>query len=60
MQVVQCRTHACWLLCVLSMDWTLGVCRSGAAMRIHRVRGHWRAGHMKLPDADDQESIPLP
>ena len=28
--------------------------------RIDRAKADWRAGRMKLPDADDQEFIPLP
>ena len=28
--------------------------------RIEQAKADWRAGRMKLPDADDQEFIPLP
>jgi hypothetical protein len=28
--------------------------------RIAQAKADWRAGRMKLPDADDQEFIPLP
>ena len=28
--------------------------------RLEQAKADWRAGRMKLPDADDQEFIPLP
>jgi hypothetical protein len=28
--------------------------------RIEQAKADWRAGRMKLPDADDREFIPLP
>ncbi len=33
---------------------------SSSRERIEQAKVDWRAGHMKLPDLDDQEFIPLP
>ena len=33
---------------------------SSSKDRIEQAKADWRAGRMKLPDADDQEFIPLP
>jgi redox-sensitive bicupin YhaK (pirin superfamily) len=33
---------------------------SSSKERIEQAKADWRAGRMKLPDADDQEFIPLP
>jgi redox-sensitive bicupin YhaK (pirin superfamily) len=33
---------------------------SSSRSRIEQAKADWRAGRMKLPDFDDQESIPLP
>ena len=33
---------------------------SSSKARIEQAKADWRAGRMKLPDADDQEFIPLP
>ena len=33
---------------------------SSSAARIEQAKADWRAGRMKLPDADDAEFIPLP
>ena len=39
------------------IDWNFV---SSSPERIEQAKADWRAGHMKLPDADDQEFIPLP
>ena len=33
---------------------------SSSKARIEQAKADWRAGRMKLPDADDKEFIPLP
>ena len=33
---------------------------SSSKDRLEQAKSDWRAGRMKLPDADDQEFIPLP
>jgi len=33
---------------------------SSSKERIEQAKADWRAGRMKLPDADDREFIPLP
>jgi hypothetical protein len=33
---------------------------SSSKDRIEQAKADWRAGRMKLPDADDKEFIPLP
>jgi redox-sensitive bicupin YhaK (pirin superfamily) len=33
---------------------------SSSKARIEQAKADWRAGRMKLPDADDQDFIPLP
>ena len=33
---------------------------SSSKDRLEQAKADWRAGRMKLPDADDQEFIPLP
>ena len=33
---------------------------SSSRDRLEQAKADWRAGRMKLPDADDQEFIPLP
>lgn len=39
------------------IDWNFV---SSSKERIEQAKADWRAGRMKLPDADDQEFIPLP
>ena len=39
------------------IDWNFV---SSSKARIERAKADWRAGRMKLPDADNQEFIPLP
>ena len=39
------------------VDWNFV---SSSRERIEQAKADWRAGRMKLPDADDQEFIPLP
>lgn len=39
------------------IDWNFV---SSSKERLEQARADWRAGRMKLPDADDQEFIPLP
>ena len=39
------------------IDWNFV---SSSKQRIEQAKADWRAGRMKLPDADDQEFIPLP
>jgi len=33
---------------------------SSSKDRLEQAKSDWRAGRMKLPDADDKEFIPLP
>ena len=39
------------------VDWNFV---SSSKERIEQAKADWMAGRMKLPDADDQEFIPLP
>ena len=39
------------------VDWNFV---SSSRERIEQAKADWRAGRMKLPDADDKEFIPLP
>ena len=39
------------------LDWNFV---SSSKERIEQAKADWRAGRMKLPDADDAEFIPLP
>ena len=39
------------------IDWNFV---SSSKERIDQAKADWKAGRMKLPDADDQEFIPLP
>ncbi|HPA40013.1 MAG TPA: pirin-like C-terminal cupin domain-containing protein, partial [Phenylobacterium sp.] len=39
------------------IDWNFV---SSSRERIDQAKADWKAGRMKLPDADDQEFIPLP
>ncbi|HEX5377333.1 MAG TPA: pirin family protein [Phenylobacterium sp.] len=39
------------------IDWNFV---SSSKARIEQAKADWRAGRMKLPDADDQEFVPLP